>query len=253
MPDFTLIYADGNRVRYVVRTGRDADDIDRAASLGIAECPDGMYLAAVLQDDVLSESQDFPSEIRAAGEEIRIRARGADDGRAAGSWVVDGNTSDETCRAILQGIEDGDPETLDYLPAPRTGGEYADDPTWSQILEEEECDDSDDGRADLFDVYCEAFQSAVEDRVSRDCRAVVSRADAVFARFDPDRRYRVAGGPAVAWRVIRGTSSGTVVAVMVGDDSEHEHDPDDLAEIRDEDYCAECGQIGCTADGREHD
>lgn len=30
-------------------------------------------------------------------------------GEAAGSWVIDGNTSRETCERILRGIEEGDP------------------------------------------------------------------------------------------------------------------------------------------------
>jgi hypothetical protein len=41
-----------------------------------------------------------------------------------------------------------------------------------------------------------------------------------------------------------------VRAVMVGDDTEHIVDRDDLVVIADDDYCSECGQIGCTADGR---
>jgi len=41
-----------------------------------------------------------------------------------------------------------------------------------------------------------------------------------------------------------------VRAVMVGDDKVHTVDKDDLRLIADDDYCHECGQIGCTADGR---
>jgi hypothetical protein len=44
-----------------------------------------------------------------------------------------------------------------------------------------------------------------------------------------------------------------VRAVMVGDDYVHIVDVDDLTLIADDDYCAECGQIGCTADGRPRD
>jgi hypothetical protein len=33
--------------------------------------------------------------------------------------------------------------------------------------------------------------------------------------------------------------------VMVGDDREHEVDPDDLVMLDDDDYCSSCGQIGC--------
>ena len=44
--------------------------------------------------------------------------------------------------------------------------------------------------------------------------------------------------------------TGNVIVVMIGDDRKFSADPDDLTPIPDEDYCAECGQIGCTADGR---
>ena len=37
-----------------------------------------------------------------------------------------------------------------------------------------------------------------------------------------------------------------VRAVMVGDNREHIVDVDDLTMIADEDYCPECGQIGCS-------
>jgi hypothetical protein len=46
---------------------------------------------------------------------------------------------------------------------------------------------------------------------------------------------------------------GRVRAVMVGDDYVHSVDVDDLTVIGDLDYCAECGQIGCTHDGRDRE
>lgn len=44
-----------------------------------------------------------------------------------------------------------------------------------------------------------------------------------------------------------------VIVVMVGDDDEHTVAVDDLTKLADLDYCAECGQIGCTHDGRDRD
>ena len=44
-----------------------------------------------------------------------------------------------------------------------------------------------------------------------------------------------------------------VMAVMVGDNKRHKVDVDDLTKLDDLDYCASCGQIGCTHDGRERD
>ena len=41
-----------------------------------------------------------------------------------------------------------------------------------------------------------------------------------------------------------------VVAVMVGDDQEHIIDVDNLELLDDDAYCGQCGQIGCTHDGR---
>lgn len=47
--------------------------------------------------------------------------------------------------------------------------------------------------------------------------------------------------------------TGRILAVMVGDDGVHSFDPEDLTPIPDDAYCASCGQIGCTHDGRERD
>lgn len=48
-------------------------------------------------------------------------SRGHDAGSAAGSWVIDGNTTRETALHILRGYEDGDPEIMDMMPAPLSG------------------------------------------------------------------------------------------------------------------------------------
>lgn len=39
--------------------------------------------------------------------------------------------------------------------------------------------------------------------------------------------------------------SGMVNVVMIGDDAKHVVDISDLTEIDDEDYCSDCGQLGC--------
>ena len=46
-------------------------------------------------------------------------------------------------------------------------------------------------------------------------------------------------------------SGDNVIAVMVGDDHKWSVDKSDLIEINEDDYCAECGQIGCCGDGRD--
>ena len=42
-----------------------------------------------------------------------------------------------------------------------------------------------------------------------------------------------------------------VIAVMVGDDRPFEVDVDELTLLPREDFCGQCGQIGCTHDGLE--
>lgn len=45
--------------------------------------------------------------------------------------------------------------------------------------------------------------------------------------------------------------TGRVVVVMVGDDRRFAVDLEDVTALDDLAYCAECGQVGCTHDGRE--
>lgn len=72
--------------------------------------------------------------------------------------------------------------------------------------------------------------------------------------------YKVKGHGGIAWRPIKyhtyrdGDYDWTgeeivdttlVDCYMVGDDSVWTFDVDDLTKIDDEEYCSECGQIGC--------
>jgi hypothetical protein len=90
-------------------------------------------------------------------------------------------------------------------------------------------------------------------------RAKYERDDAAF----PADAYRVKGWPAIAWTVLGWETepdedtewsgyelrTGNVLAVMVGDDRKHSVEPEDLVPIAREDYCGECGQVGCCHDG----
>lgn len=83
----------------------------------------------------------------------------------------------------------------------------------------------------------------------------------------PAEAYAVRRYEGVAWRVygweVQPTEdtewdgieerTGRVVCVMVGDDHRFTFDPEDLTPLADLDYCASCGQIGCSHDGRERD
>jgi hypothetical protein len=81
----------------------------------------------------------------------------------------------------------------------------------------------------------------------------------------PAEAYTVEGYKGVAWRVygweiepdedtewtgLEGRT-GKIVCVMVGDDRRFVFDEYDVLPLADLDYCVECGQVGCTHDGRE--
>ena len=56
----------------------------------------------------------------------------------------------------------------------------------------------------------------------------------------------------IACRVVEDKLSATLVSiVMVGDDRRQQVDRDEVTPLAEEDYCGECGQIGCTHDGRD--
>lgn len=90
--------------------------------------------------------------------------------------------------------------------------------------------------------------------------------------YEPDAKefkgaYRLARSPGVAWHVLGWEMeptedtewdgimvyTGKVVAVMVGDDTRHVVDREDLTPLKRSDYCGGCGQIGCKCDAYEED
>jgi hypothetical protein len=105
--------------------------------------------------------------------------------------------------------------------------------------------------------------------------------DTTMTALDPTTAYQVADYPGIAWRYdgpeteIREddrwydtgetdddgepvwyfdeepepTETGRVIMVMIGDDRRFTFDPEDCSPLADDEYCPECGQIGC-AHGR---
>lgn len=79
----------------------------------------------------------------------------------------------------------------------------------------------------------------------------------------PADAYSVKGYKGIAWYVLGWETmpdedtewsgfenrTGQVIARMVGDDRDFVFQPEELTPIQREEYCGECGQMGCTADG----
>ena len=102
------------------------------------------------------------------------RARGVEDGTAAGSWVLDGNSTEETARAILDGIEDGDPMILDALPSAPLSGEFADGLLPRDVLGWYGMSEDDDAADDVLRAYEDGFSEGVTDEAERSARAMLT-------------------------------------------------------------------------------
>ncbi len=95
---------------------------------------------------------------------------GAEYGEAAASWYFDGNTDTATYRAVLQGIEDGDPAVLDTFPAAPLSGEWADAPTPASVLAVLGVSEDDDAAPEYLDAYEQGFYTASQDEIERVAR-----------------------------------------------------------------------------------
>lgn len=78
--------------------------------------------------------------------------------------------------------------------------------------------------------------------------------------FDFTQAYTADGwSSGIAWRVTRWQTepdedtewtgyeqpTGRLVAHMIGDDRDFTFEPEELTPLEDEDFCSECGQVGC--------
>lgn len=102
---------------------------------------------------------------------------GYEAGTAAGSWVIDGNTTEETARHLLEGIEDGDPAVLDSLPSSPLSGEWADAPLPRDVLENVGMAEDDPATDDVLTSYEDGFARGVTDEVTRSARAILPELD----------------------------------------------------------------------------
>lgn len=106
------------------------------------------------------------------------RDMGTEAGRAAGSWAIDGNTTAETARAILDGIADGDPEVLDrFGPPSPLSGEWAGDPTPRDVFDAVGLDPDDADRDDVLAAYEQGFSDGYWETVEADAVGIVATDD----------------------------------------------------------------------------
>jgi hypothetical protein len=107
-----------------------------------------------------------------------MRAAGERDGKAAGSWIADGNTSEAALRRTLQLWEDGDPEAPS-APHPFSG-EWADSPRPEDIIDAETEDYSGwsmnvEEVDELASAYEDAYAQAWQEEAERTVRALLPK------------------------------------------------------------------------------
>lgn len=114
----------------------------------------------------------------------RAHKLGRRHGINAGSWYFERDTAPDY-KAVLKGIEDGDPEVLDSLPGTPLSGEFADSMTPQKLLERIGVDfwvgheqerpgglnqNESEFEAHLCDLYEDGFREGVEFEITNTCR-----------------------------------------------------------------------------------
>lgn len=94
------------------------------------------------------------------------REIGTDHGRTAASWVFDGNTDRETYETFRRGMEDGDPEILDRIPAADLSGQWAEGYTVADLMADC-CGGNTDDPDEIIAAYEDAFTAAATAEVER--------------------------------------------------------------------------------------
>jgi len=100
-------------------------------------------------------------------------------GKAAASWVFDGNTTLDTYQHVQKGILEGDPAVMDAYRTPSLSGEYADDYSEDDLMKDAGWVPHDG--TDLRDSLAHQFEDEASDafwhEVERMCNVQLDRKD----------------------------------------------------------------------------
>jgi hypothetical protein len=155
-----LLYGSYTRKRYREATRGEIERMLSAPRLDHRTCPPGsggdVFIAPADRDEEFwSAWHARHPQPAATAASIASDAEnlGRDAGRAAASWMFDGNTPEETYCTVLRGIEDGDPAILDTDPAPFLPGDTYTDAGLPRDLS---LDDEDQLPPDAVTAYLDA-------------------------------------------------------------------------------------------------
>lgn len=150
----------------------DPDVLDYSTGWGSVSDQNGLNTAFRALDLPYRYDRKGGAQIVDLRPQLAERA-GYDAGKSAGSWIIDGNTSEEVARRILAGIKDGDPEVLDQLPSAPFSGEWADGIMARDVLLGYGLDEDAPEAEELLTAFEDGYSSGAEDEVARAARAIL--------------------------------------------------------------------------------
>jgi hypothetical protein len=112
------------------------------------------------------------------------REQGEEAGKAAASYVIDGNQEDSHYARLERMMDEGDPALDDYLPArPNLSGEWADSMTPARLFEaitgldaHAEASWNYDGYQSVLEPLCDAWEAGVDETFGHECERLVREA-----------------------------------------------------------------------------
>lgn len=159
---------------------------DDAEAMGFDSVP--AFVASFVRADMADDQQGFDCLLAwyaletvgrwvadnerelAEADEDAMRTSGEAAGKAAGSWVVDGNSTEAQLRAVIRADEDCEFDSPNPL-----SGEWADG--WTEDAAFEDADvvkpEDNDERAPLINAWEDAFRTAYVDEAVRSARAML--------------------------------------------------------------------------------
>jgi len=114
----------------------------------------------------------------------QARELGRDHGKAAASWVIDGNTDHEHIARMVRMFDEGDPALEQYLPGyPNLSGEWADELTPDRLFEQvtgldahAEATFNQDAYQTVLEELCGAYEDGVSETFQTECERILRAA-----------------------------------------------------------------------------
>lgn len=154
-------------------------------ALGACQCAscrkamDREFWNLILDNDLEREAMTIDGE---AHEVTAAYELGNEHGRAAATWLLDGNSTRRQAEALLRGLLEGDPMVIDTLPSQPLSGEWAGAATARDILAELGEEDTDpDVQWDILREYEDGYSDGVQQGAEKEARQFLGVPEGVDA------------------------------------------------------------------------